>query len=111
MSRNSNSHWFNLIAETVKDLVEDHSGAFVMTREELRDELVVMCPELRDCPSKVMNHMTMAFPNVSVSSKDYVPGAKGPILVWRASWQESRARNFVQRKGESFGTRIAVANA
>lgn len=106
----SNDNW-ELVAQTISDIVGEHGGAVVMTRAELVEAIQQEDSRLVGCSTTIAEHITCCLRRVGLTSRSFGYGGKDPniLLIWdEQKMSGTQAREKCKRDGLSDAVRIEL---
>ena len=105
------SYWFDRTAQAIRDIVDEHGGAIIMTRAELCDAILEEDPHLAECPAGVMRtisrRITCCLRRRNMASRGYVSDKK-ILLVFDAGMTPDAARAHAEADGLSDAVQIEL---
>lgn len=89
--------WFEIVARTIAIDVHDHGGALKVKKDEYRQVLISLEPELADCPEIVWEHYRRAFTKYRLKVCCFEPGGMHDrtLLIYADTFDEEQARQIV----------------
>ena len=104
----NNNFWYDQAAKATAEITEELGGAFVMTREELIDELKRQDDNLTNCPERVFEHLTCSLSRYGLTSRGFIPACSDPLLIFRVEISEELAREIVAENGLTAASEIVM---
>lgn len=86
------AYWFNRMAQAVRDIVDEHGGAVLMTRFELIEAIVQEDGDMGNCPDAVFDHLTCGLRRTNLGVCSYQDNDPNVLLVFDNLKGEEYAR-------------------
>lgn len=99
MSETDNCYWFNLVAGTIADHVEQMGGAVAVRQDRYRKLLTEKDPLLVGCPDNVWQHYRVAFRRHGLNVCGYAGNSDSVLLIYTDHiGSEMAARKLIEQR-------------
>lgn len=105
-----NPVWYQRVAAATREIANNCGGAFVMTRERLREEAIIVDGRLAECPQQVWEHMTLAMQRVGLSVRPFEDAGKAVLMIFGDQFDAEGAAHHCEKVGIPADVRIALAD-
>lgn len=106
------AYWFARTAQAVRDVIDEHGGAIIMTRTELCEAVQEEDPHISECPEEVMQtiskHITCCLRRVGLACCAYQGIDPSVLLIFDQGMGEDVARKHAEADGVSDAVHIEL---
>lgn len=106
------AYWFARTAQAVRDVIDEHGGAVIMTRSELCEAVREEDSHLSECPPEAMRivsaHITCCLKRVGLVSCAYRGIDPSVLLIFDMRMTDSEARTHAKTDGLSDAVQIEL---
>lgn len=107
-----NAYWFARTAQAIRDIVDEHGGAVIMTRPELCEAVMEEDPHLSECHKETMEtifqHITCCLKRVSLACCAYQGLDPSVLLIFDVKMSDDAAKAYAEEQGLSEAVQIEL---
>ena len=92
MAEQNKAYWFQRMAQAVRDIIDEHGGAVVMTRSELIEAIVEEDSGMGECPDVVLEHLACGLRRTNLGACSYRNNDPNVLLIFDTTKGEGYAR-------------------